>query len=113
MKSAAITVVIVAAALTACTQPRSPETAPILSRLEFSRMLVHWRQYIDPGYLAFVEEVQPEVVQVGFYGVDFWALAHVPKNIKGTTAATHAVDGDLEPVDSFLKISIANFTNAE
>ena len=50
-------------------------------------MLVHWRQYIDPGYLTFVEDVQPEIVQVGFYGVDFWALAHVPKN-EGRTAAT-------------------------
>ena len=97
MKRAANAIVIVAAALTACTQPRSHETVPhSSSRLEFSRMLVHWRQYIDPGYLAFVEEVQPEVVQVGFYGVDFWALAHVPKNVKGATAATHAVDGDLK-----------------
>ena len=44
-------------------------------------MLVHWRQYVDPGYLAFIEEVQPEVVQAGFYGADFWALTHVPKAV--------------------------------
>jgi hypothetical protein len=66
-------------------------------------MLVHWRQYIDPGYLAFVEEAQPEVVQAGFYGVDFWALAHVPKSVKGATAATHAVDGDLAASGRFLE----------
>ncbi len=65
-------------------------------------MLVHWRQYIDPGYLAFVDEVQPEVVQAGFYGVDFWALAHVPKEVKGTIAATHAVDGDLKASGAYL-----------
>lgn len=65
-------------------------------------MLVHWRQYIDPGYLAFVDEVQPEVVQAGFYGVDFWALAHVPKDVKGASAATHAVDGDLKASGAFL-----------
>jgi hypothetical protein len=77
-----IVVAILSAALTACSHSWSQSTTHISSsRLEFSRMLVHWRQYIDPGYLKFVEEVQPEVVQVGFYGVDFWALAHVPKKI--------------------------------
>lgn len=65
-------------------------------------MLVHWSQYIKPGYLPFVDEAQPELVQVGFYGVDFWALAHVPKAVKGPTAAIHAVDGDLKGSAQFL-----------
>lgn len=88
--------------LTACTatNPSAPQ-APA-QRLEFSRMLVHWSQYIKPGYLPFVDEVQPEVVQVGFYGVDFWALAHVPTARKGRTAATHAVDGDQKASGDFL-----------
>jgi len=99
-----IAAAILSAALTACSQLGSQATAPQSpSRLEFSRMLVHWRQYIDPGYLAFVEEAEPEVVQAGFYGVDFWALAHVPKDVKGTTAATHAVDGDLRASGRFLE----------
>jgi hypothetical protein len=90
-----------AASLAGCART-TPSGAPP-PRLEFSRMLVHWRQYIDPGYLAFVDEVQPEVVQAGFYGVDFWALAHVPKDVKGPTAATHAVDGDLRASGEFLE----------
>ncbi len=89
-------IVPLAVALAACSQTgRQAATPRTPQRLEFSRMLVHWRQYIDPGYLAFVDEVQPEVVQAGFYGVDFWALAHVPKAVKGVTAATQPVDGDL------------------
>ena len=66
-------------------------------------MLVHWRQYIDPGYLAFVDEARPEVVQAGFYGADFWALTHVPKEVKGSTAATQPVDGDLKASGEFLE----------
>ncbi len=104
MKLEIIAITAIAAILSACSQPATQAAAPHSSpRLEFSRMLVHWRQYIDPGYLAFVDEVQPEVVQVGFYGVDFWALAHVPKQVKGTTAATHAVDGDLKASGQFLE----------
>ncbi len=72
-------------------------------RLEFSRMLVHWRQYIDPGYLPFVDEVQPEVVQAGFYGVDFWTFAHVPEDVKGPTAGVQPVDGDLKASGQFLE----------
>jgi hypothetical protein len=94
-------IAVLAAALTACSQSGQRAAAP--PRLEFSRMLVHWRQYIDPGYLAFIDETQPEVVQAGFYGVDFWALAHVPKAVKGATAATHAVDGDLKASGQFLE----------
>jgi len=80
MKSKTAAIAVLAAALTASTQPGRQATKPNSPpRLEFSRMLVHWRQYTDPGYLAFVDEVQPEVVQAGPYGVDFWAFGNVPK----------------------------------
>lgn len=47
------------------------------SRFEFTRMIAHWDAYgDDQDYLAFVDEVQPEVCQVGFYGAHFWSLAH-------------------------------------
>jgi hypothetical protein len=72
--------------------------------LEFSRMLVHWTHYIEPGYLPFVDEVQPEVVQVGFYGAEFWAIAHVRKaDMKGANAAAYAVDGDLKGNGQFFE----------
>jgi hypothetical protein len=45
-------------------------------RLEFTRMIAHWSDYADPGYLPFVDDAKPEVVQVGFYGAHFWSLAH-------------------------------------
>src|SRR3954466_14307868 len=45
-------------------------------RFEFTRLLAHWDSYSDPGYLPFVSAAQPDVVQVGFYGADFWSLAH-------------------------------------
>jgi hypothetical protein len=48
-------------------------------RLEFTRMVAHWSDYADPDYLAFIDEAQPEVVQVGFYGGHFWSLAHTPQ----------------------------------
>jgi hypothetical protein len=94
-------IAVVAALLTGCSPAPQSATAP--QRLEFSRMLVHWSKYIDPGYLAFVDEAQPEVVQAGFYGVDFWALAHVPKAVKGPTAATHYADGDLKASGQYLE----------
>jgi hypothetical protein len=45
------------------------------SGFEFTRMIAHWADYSDPGYLTFVEEAKPEVAQVGFYGAHFWSLA--------------------------------------
>jgi hypothetical protein len=41
-------------------------------------MIAHWAGYADPGYLSFVDDVKPEVVQVGFYGAHFWSLADTP-----------------------------------
>jgi hypothetical protein len=53
-----------------------PQPAP---RLEFRRMVAHWVDYADPGYLQFIDDAQPEIVQVGFYGGHFWSLAHTPQ----------------------------------
>src|SRR5258706_59275 len=47
-------------------------------RFEFTRLIAHWSGYADPGYLSFVDDVKPEVVQVGFYGAHFWSLADTP-----------------------------------
>src|ERR1043166_2137705 len=45
-------------------------------RFEFTRMVAHWTDYADPGYLPFIEDAKVEVAQVGFYGAHFWSLAH-------------------------------------
>jgi hypothetical protein len=47
-------------------------------RFEFTRLIAHWSGYADPGYLAFVDDVKPEIAQVGFYGAHFWSLADTP-----------------------------------
>jgi hypothetical protein len=44
-------------------------------RIEFTRLIAHWSGYGDPGYLPFVDDVKPDVAQVGFYGAHFWSLA--------------------------------------
>jgi hypothetical protein len=104
MRPKIVAIAVLAAALTFCAQcGRQAKESNSRPRLEFSRMLVHWHQYIDPGYLAFVDEAQPEVVQVGFYGVDFWAFSHVPKEVKGPTASTQPVEGDLKASGQFLE----------
>ncbi len=46
---------------------------------EFTRMVAHWSEYGDPEYLSFIDEAQPELVQLGFYGGHFWSLAHTPQ----------------------------------
>ncbi|MBK9167966.1 MAG: hypothetical protein IPM24_10930 [Bryobacterales bacterium] len=88
--------------LCACGRP-APEQTASWQGIEFSRMLVHWQRYTEPGYLDFVSEAQPEVVQVGFYGADFWALAHVPQAIKKRTAARQPVDGDLKASGAYFE----------
>lgn len=46
-------------------------------QFHFTRMIAHWDAYgDDKDYLAFVDEAQPEVCQVGFYGAHFYNLAH-------------------------------------
>ena len=47
--------------------------------VEFTRMVAHWSDYGHADYLPFIEEAQPEIVQVGFYGAHFWSLAHTPQ----------------------------------
>jgi hypothetical protein len=47
-------------------------------RFEFTRLIAHWAGYADPGYLPFVDDVKPDVAQVGFYGAHFWSLADTP-----------------------------------
>jgi hypothetical protein len=45
---------------------------------DFTRMVAHWSKYADEGYLPFIDDAKPELVQVGFYGGHFWSLAHTP-----------------------------------
>ena len=105
MRTKIMALMVLVAALGFCAQKggRRGTMTRAGASLQFSRMLVHWQQYVDPGYLAFVDEVQPEVVQVGFYGVDFWAFAHVPREVKGATASTQPVQGDLKASGEFLE----------
>ncbi len=46
--------------------------------VEFTTMIAHWTDYARPEYLKFVEDAQPDVAQVGFYGAHYWSLAHTP-----------------------------------
>jgi hypothetical protein len=41
-------------------------------RLEFTRLIDHLVGYDDSGYLRFIEDVQPQVVQVGWYGAHMY-----------------------------------------
>lgn len=56
----------------------APLSAQQTPRLEFTRMVAHWANYGDPEYLNFIDEAEPELVQLGFYGAHFWSLAHTP-----------------------------------
>ena len=53
---------------------------------EFTRMLAHWANYADPGYLAFVDETKPALVQLGFFGCinSLPALPEVRQSFIGT-----------------------------
>jgi len=57
--------------------PKPAQAAP--PRVEFTRLVAHWDEYGSPEYLRFIDEVHPEVAQVGFYGGHFWSLAHTPQ----------------------------------
>lgn len=48
-------------------------------RLEFTRMIAHLAGYGEPGYVEFIDEVEPELVQFGCYGAHFWSIAHTPQ----------------------------------
>src|ERR1700680_347634 len=45
-------------------------------RVEFTRLIAHLAGYGDPGYVKFIEDAKPEVVQGGWYGAHFYSLAH-------------------------------------
>lgn len=47
-------------------------------RPEFTRLIAHWHEYDHPEYLPFVDEAQPEIVQIGNYGAHFYSLVHTP-----------------------------------
>lgn len=46
---------------------------------EITSIVAHWANYADDQYLPFIEEAQPDVAQLGFYGAHFWSLAHTPQ----------------------------------
>ena len=48
-------------------------------QFEFTRLVAHWAEYGDPLYLKFIQDAQPDVAQVGFYGAHFWSLGHTPQ----------------------------------
>jgi hypothetical protein len=57
----------------------TPAGAAEAPRWEFTRLVAHWSDYASPDYLKFIEEAQPDVAQVGFYGAHFWSLGHTPQ----------------------------------
>ena len=59
--------------------PTGAETKEDRKGFEFTRMLAHWANYAEPGYLDFIDETKPDLVQLGFYGAHFWGLAHTPQ----------------------------------
>lgn len=69
----------------------------------FTRMVAHWANYADDGYLSFIDEAKPEVVQVGFYGAHFWSLAHTPHG--GGYPAHLPVRGHKECGDWFARLN--------
>jgi hypothetical protein len=80
-----------------------PLPALAAGRLEFTRLVAHWSDYADPGYLPFIEEVKPDIAQVGFYGAHFWSLADTPFG-KGYPAH-FPVQGHLECAEWFARLN--------
>ncbi len=58
---------------------QTSRAAPRSERFEFTRMLAHLSEYSEPGYLEFLQDTQPELVQFGFYGAHFFNLVHTPQ----------------------------------
>lgn len=83
--------------------PLGSEQADPPPRLEFTRMIAHLAGYGDPGYVKFIEDAKPEVVQVGWYGAHFYSLAHTPHG-KGYPAQ-FPVQGLRECGDWFEKLN--------
>ena len=66
--------IVVLALLTApltkvCNAQAIPSTQPFLT------LVAHWANYNHAEYLDFIDEAQPDLAQVGFYGAHFWGLA--------------------------------------
>jgi hypothetical protein len=73
-------------------------------RVEFTRLIDHLVGYDDPSYLKFIEDVKPEVIQVGWYGAHLygpspyekWNRTLHPLQLAGTLLVTrllHAISG--------------------
>lgn len=60
-------------------------------RLEITRMVAHWTHVADADYLKFIEDIDPDLVQMGFYGGHFWSLAHTDQY--GGYPSHHPVKG--------------------
>lgn len=56
--------------------PALPAAVVSPGRVEFTRLVAHWTDYGKPEYLKFLDEAQPDIAQVGFYGGHFYSLAH-------------------------------------
>ncbi len=102
----------VLALLAGCGQPAPRKETP--APFEFTRMFVHWSEYLKPGYLDFVAAAQPELVQVGFYGADLYALGHMPDSAKGLSGPLFPIHGGavqaVEPKDR-LQANLTYFEN--
>lgn len=79
MKRSAFGSIAVIAVIASLAAPVSAEPPPstTTSRLEFTRLVAHWAGYADQAaYLSFIDDAQPDIAQIGFYGAHFWSLAH-------------------------------------
>ncbi|HBO52099.1 MAG TPA: hypothetical protein DD471_08965, partial [Planctomycetes bacterium] len=54
------------------------DAPPVKAPFSFTRLVAHWDEYSSEGYLKFLDEVKPEVAQVGFWGAHFWSLSATP-----------------------------------
>ncbi len=70
MKSGTLGAMLILIGTAACSSAADPP------RLEFTRIVAHWAEYGHADYLKFIEEAQPEIAQVGFYGGHFYGLGH-------------------------------------
>ena len=85
----------------------APVSASDPPRFQFTRLVAHWDQYADPGYLKFVEDARPEVAQVGFYGGHFWSLGQGRAN-----GDTHIYPNMLVSIFSS-RLQVAPFTRSD
>ena len=47
---------------------KGQDAPPPRPPFSFTRLTAHWDEYSSDGYLKFLNEVKPEVAQVGFWG---------------------------------------------